>query len=148
MAMYSGTRSGMTPNTSNDNLTLTPASTRMVRFVEVFLGGEATSSTVNRTAISRTTTVGVTPTAQTPEQMNLSSVAAVSTLATNWTTQPVIATTPILIFAYNAFGGVVRWVAAPGQEIFLLSTSTLGQLSNRNGSGTGVISLHEVWEEM
>ena len=142
--VYTGSRAGITPNTANDNWTLSSASAGQDRVLESYVGGEATASTVTRIAVQRSTG-NTTPTNQTPEKMNTRSPAAASTFATAWTTQGTLSGVAILFHAFNAFGGTDRWVPQPGEEIYLVNAEIL---SNRSASGTPVTSYHAVWEEL
>src|SRR3972149_4090102 len=128
MAQYSHSAAGWTPidhadgasslaNASYQALRTTAAST--LRVVEVFIGGEATASTVNRMALRRLSTNAGTPTNQVPAALNSLSAASVSQGYVAATTGPTIASTVHpLHFAFNAFGGVVRWGAAPGEGVW------------------------------
>ena len=53
-----------------------------------------------------------------------------------------------LNLAFNAFGGVVRWVAAPGEEWWMIGTgaNVATTLSNNTGSTTGTVSSHINYE--
>lgn len=126
------------------------ASTQLARIVEVFIGGEATSSTVNRMALRRLSTNATTPTDQTPAPLNIYSPAAVAQGYVAASTGPTIAATQHLAnFAFNAFGGIVRWVAAPGEEIYFgTTTAPNAQVCLDSISGTGVVSQDIKWEEL
>jgi hypothetical protein len=51
----------------------------------------------------------------------------------------------MLSLAFNAFGGFVRWVAAPGEEIYYVNSEVV---SMRSASGTSVVSSTIVFEEL
>ena len=54
----------------------------------------------------------------------------------------------LLPLTFNAFGGVVRWLAAPGQEVVMFGASaSFGEvsLSARSGGG-GIASAHLIFE--
>jgi hypothetical protein len=112
--------------------------------LESFAAGEATVSTVVRIAIQRSTG-GTTPTNQTPEKFSTRSPAAVATFATTWSAQPTLSGAALMFHAFNAFGGGDRWVAQPGEEVYLVNGELL---SCRSASGTPVVSAHVVWEEL
>ena len=118
--------------------------------MEIFVGGEATSSTVNRMALRRLSTNGATPTNQVPAALNSLSAASVSQGYVAATTGPTIASTQHLIHVpFNAFGGVVRWVAAPGEEVWATaSTAPTGELVFDSISGIGVVSSDIKFEEV
>ena len=152
MAAYSHGAVGYTPVAHADSASaLANASyqalragsaTALVRILEVFIGGEATSSTVNRMALRRLSTNGSTPTDVAPAPLNVYSVAAVAQGYVAATTGPTIAATQHLLnLAFNAFGGIVRWVAAPGEEIYIATaTAPNAEVCLDSISGTGVVS--------
>ena len=159
MALYSSAAAGWTPvahadgasalaNNSYQAVRTTAAST--IRTVELFIGGEATSSTVNRMAYRRASTNAATPTNVAPAPLNPLSAASVHQGYVAATTGPTIASTTHLgNFAFNAFGGVVRWVAAPGEEIWATaSTAPNGEMVLDSISGTGIVSTHIINEEI
>ena len=121
-----------------------------LRLVELFIGGEATASTVNRMALRRLSTNGATPTNQVPGAFNPLSVAAGPQGYVAATTGPTIASTQHLgNFALNAFGGVVRWVAAPNEEIWAtISTAPNGEMCLDSISGVGVVSTDMKFEQL
>lgn len=159
MALYTHGAPGWTPvahadgasslaNNSYQALRTTSAST--ARVTELFIGGEATASTVNRMALRRLSTNGSTPTNQVPAALNPLSAASVSQGYVAATTGPTIASTQHLAnLALNVFGGVVRWVAHPGEEIYATaSTAPNGELVLDSISGTGVVSTDIKFEEI
>jgi len=101
-------------------------------------------------ALRRLSTNAATPTNQTPAAHNPLSAAAVSQGYVAATTGPTIASTQHLAnLALNAFGGVVRWVAAPNEEIWgTASTAPNGELVLDSISGTGVVSTDIKFEEI
>jgi len=149
MAVYTGNDAGITPATTDDNFTLEPAASTSGRILEVGWGGEATASTAMRTRLARSTG-GATPVAGTPGKRHNNSVANVIIFITGWTTQPTIAAVPqdlIPIQSWNAHGGVVRWLAAPGEEIVMTDFSGAENVSCRNAVGVGVSSYGCSWDE-
>jgi hypothetical protein len=57
----------------------------------------------------------------------------------------------VLNLSFNAFGGIVRWVAAPGSEIgFVGQSASLGQLSLSafTGGTTGLMGAHMIFESL
>lgn len=161
MPMYSMAAAGWTPVAHADGASAlannsyqaqrTTAATNIIRIVEVFIGGEATSSTVNRMALRRCSTNAGTPTAVTPGPYGISgSQASTAAGYVAATTGPTIAsTTHPLNLAFNAFGGVIRWVAAPGEEFYQATATAANSESVIDSiSGTGVVSTHAVFEEL
>lgn len=150
MALYAIAREGATPVAGAMLLGITTGLQEIAQVNEVSIGGEATTSTVNRMAIRRSTTNLTTPTAQTPSKMSTTSPAAYSDCATTATGEPTTAAAPaIWTYALNVFGGVIRWVAAPGQAL-LVQGATAGnnELTLESASGTGVISCQMLFEEI
>lgn len=124
--------------------------TSTLRIVEFFIGGEATASTVNRMSLRRLSTNALTPTNQPPGATNPLSIAATSDGYVAAATAPVIASTQHLAnVALNTFGGVVRWVAAPGEEIWATaSTAPNGEICLDSISGAGIVSTDIRFEEI
>lgn len=157
MALYSLSFGGVALSTSLDLKTFVTTATgqgSVLRITEVWISGEASSSTVGRVVLNRPGTAGITPNGtQTPEKVDPASVAAAFTAAgtniavTNWGTQPVLSTNDVLSPTLNAFGGVVRWVAPPRSEIVVGSQGAVANLSIRSRSGTPTVSGHIYVEE-
>jgi hypothetical protein len=160
MAQYSSGARGWTPIAYADGATLADAAHhslrsstagRADRITEVYIGGEASSTTVNRMSIRRIATNAGTPTDVVPQPLNPLSVACDAKGFVAAGTDPILAATPtdLLNLAFNAFGGVVRWVAAPGEEIWILgSTAPNAQIALSSISGAGVVSDHIIFEEL
>ena len=150
MAQYMIAREGVTPTAGDMLLSLTTGLQEIAKVNEIGVGGEATSSTVNRMAVRRSTTNLVTPTAQTPAKASSTSPAAYTDAATTAGTQPVTAAAPaIWTYALNVFGGLLRWVAAPGQELIIQgATAGNNELSLESAAGAGIISTQIVFEEV
>ena len=150
MALYVVAREGATPTAAAMMLGLTTGLEEIARVNEVSIGGEATSSTVNRMAVRRSTTNLTTPTAQTPAKMSPTSPAAYTSGSTTASGEPTTAAAPaIWTYSLNVFGGVVRWVAAPGQELLIMgATAGSNEITLESSSGTGVISCQMVFEEI
>ena len=124
--------------------------TDVQRIVEMFIGGEATASTVNRMALRRISTNAATPTNQTPAALNYASVASLAQGYVAATTGPTIASTQHLAnLAFNAFGGLIRWVAAPGEEIYFgTATQPNAECVLDSISGTGIVSSDIKFEQL
>lgn len=143
MAVYTHAFVNKTLSTTNDTATMITTATgvgSVIRVEEFFLGGEASSSTATRVALNRPGTAGITPTTQALEKLDPASAAATFTVATTWTTQPVISANHVLAVSFNAFGGVVRWVAQPDRPIVVGGQGAVANLTFRGLSGTPVIS--------
>jgi hypothetical protein len=104
---YAVAREGVTPvadATLLAGITDTAAVNEIVRINEIFLGGEATASAVNRYVLRRATTVGSLPTAQTPAELSSSGPAAQTAWATTWGTQPITASAPAVFVLRGSSG--------------------------------------------
>lgn len=160
MAMHTSAVTGWTPaataegaifTASNHHSVGTRAATDRAKFNEILIGGEATSSTVNETGLRRMTTNASTPTDRVPAKADPYSAAAVWQGYITASTQPTgaaLATIQhVLNFSYNAFGGVIRWVAIPGGEIVLITaTANNSEMGLVNLTGAGIVSTHYVAE--
>src|SRR5262245_110612 len=150
MALYTIAREGVTPVAGDVLLALTTGADEFCKVVEVAVGGEATVSTINRMTVRRSTTNGLSPVAQTPAKMSPTSPISYTDGATSFGTQPVTAAAPaIWTYALNVFGGLVRWVAAPGQELIVEgSVAGNSQVSLESSVGTGIVSCQLVFEDV
>lgn len=105
---------------------LNGSSVGMLKISEVYIGGEAAStSQVASMALTRATTLANTATAglATSILTDATAVAPASTPTafTQWVTTaaPVGSVNALLHLSYNAYGGIVRWVSSPDQNITL-----------------------------
>lgn len=132
------------------------STTQKLNVIEVYMGGQAGASSPSIMILSRDSTVQITPTALTtgqsdaPLDPSTAALAAVPISFTASTTKPQrSATLGLLNLSFNAFGGIVRWVAAPGEEIGVLgNTASLGEisLSAYTGGTPGLMGAHIVYE--
>lgn len=132
------------------------SSTQMINLLEVYMGGQAGASSPSIMVLSRDSTVQATPTALTTGQSDAAFHPSTAALAappvafTASTTKPQrSATLGMLNLSFNAFGGIVRWVAAPGEEVTLLgNTASLGELSLSafTGGTPGLMGSHIIYE--
>lgn len=121
------------------------------RITEMFIGGEATSSTVVRMAARRNSTQAATPTNVVPAGLSPFSAASAANFHQLAVTPPVAgaATQHLLNMSFNAFGGVIRWVAAPGEELYIIgATAANNEISLSSVSGSALISSHVIFEEL
>jgi hypothetical protein len=126
------------------------AVTDITKVTEVFIGGEATSSTVNRMALRRTSTVVSTPTNVAPAPMGQSGLASSQQQFVLATTGPTIASTTHLgTYALNTFGGIIREAMTPGQEPVSVGTAQPNaEFILDSISGTGVVSTNVIFEAL
>ncbi len=130
--------------------------TQKLNILEVYLGGQATSSSPSLMLLSRDSTVQGTPTALSTGNSDAAfdpstaALAAAPVAFVASTTKPQrSATLGLLNLSYNAFGGIVRWLAAPGEEIGVLgNTASLGEvsLSAYTGGTPGLTGAHIIYE--
>lgn len=160
---YAAAAASLTFTAAADNAVLTAnghisasartANGNFCRMVEVYWGGEATSTTALAMAVRRHTTIGSTPTDRTPSPLNPASVASTWKWFQTASTQPTVAATAtiehVLSLGGNAFGGIVRWVAAPEEEIWVYSNAAnTNELSLSPVTGTAVASGHLILEQL
>lgn len=152
MGKYTASIQGTALSTTTGLLTVQTTATAagsVVVMSEILLGGEAGSSSVARIAVNRPSaapTGGAT--AQTAEKLHPASPAASSTIATVYaTTQGTLSTNDVLAWSFNAFGGFVRWVAMPGQEVVVGTQGAVAYVILRSRSGTPTVSGHIIFEE-
>jgi hypothetical protein len=165
MAKWSFKKSSWTPVAVADSVNFTDggymglmggSTTQRINIGEVFMGGVAGASAPSLIVLSRDSTVQATPTALSTGESNAALDPATAALAapqvpfTASTTKPQrSATLGLLTLPFNAFGGVVRWAAAPGYEPALLgNTASLGEvsLSAFTGGTPGLMGAHFLYE--
>ena len=129
-------------------------STSLYNVIEVYCGGQATSSTVNYVQIARDSTVAASTNTLIAGAKNAAlspftaALAAAPFATTNAATLPQRSSTlGLLNLSFNAFGGIVRWVAAPGEEIGIYgNAASLGEVSLSTTSGAGPMGTHIIYE--
>jgi len=141
--VYAITKSGAALSTTADTLTFQAAAAGQARILELIIGGESTSSAVNRLAVQRAGTSITGNSAQTPEKFNSRSPAAAGVYGSTGT--QALVGNPMLLLAFNSFGGFIRWVAAPGEELHYVNSEVI---SMRSASGTAVCSSTGIFEEL
>ena len=130
------------------------SSTQLIRLYEVYMGGQAASSAPLIMVLARDSTVGATLSVGTLAALDpaTAALAAPPVVFNTATTKPQrSATLYMLNLSFNAFGGIVRWNAAPDQEPRLLgNTASFGEmsLSAFTGSTAGLIGSHFVIEPL
>lgn len=145
MSRYSGTVLGITPSLSDDNYTLDAGAGESGKVLEVHWGGQVVTTTAMLTRVARSSGAAGGPTAGNVGKIHPNAptnlIAYVETYAT---TQPTLDAGDLFATSWNAHGGVVRWLAAPGEEFVMIGAETI---SCRNGAGVGVSSYGAIWEE-
>lgn len=144
--------------TDNGMVALQGASaTQRINILEVYEGGQHTASAANYMILARDVVFGAgTVTAGTNGRGPAALDGATAALAAPpvlygavVTTKGQRSTSHLLQLSFNAFGGIVRWVAAPGEEIGQVgNTQPLGEtsLTSFTGSGAGLMSTHWIFE--
>lgn len=165
MARYSFAVNSVTPTATADTTNLVDStylaylqggnSTMRLNVSEVYMGGEAASSSSPTVMVlARSSTVGTgTATGGFSAVLDASNTAP-GTVAragnANATTKPQRSSTlHLLHLSFNAYGGIVRWVARPGEEISIVgNTASLGEatLSAFTGGTPGAMSSHVLYE--
>lgn len=134
------------------------SSSQRINVSEVYMGGQASSSAPSIMLVSRDSTVQATPTALGSGDSDAPIDAATAALAappvtfhTSTTKPQRSATLHLLNLSFNAYGGIVRWVAPPGGELVVLgNTASLGELSLSayTGGTVGLMGSHIVYEPL
>lgn len=134
------------------------STTQRLSVIEIYMGGQAGASTPCYMVLSRDSTVQGTPTSLSTAESDAAFDPSTAALAappvafTASNTKPQrSATLGLLSLAFNCFGGIVRWVAAPGEEIGVLgNTASLGEisLSAYTGGTPGAMGAHIIYEPL
>lgn len=141
--VYSIVRSGAALSTTADHLFVKATASGQGRVLEIIIGGEATTSAVNRVGFGQMNATLAGNSAITPEKFNSRSPAAAGTYGHSNTSA--LLAGYMLSIAFNAFGGFIRWVAAPGEEMYYVNSEVIGL---RSLSGTSTCSSTIVFEEL
>ena len=162
MARWSITQNNWTPIAVADTTAFTNVgyfalqggtTTQRISIWELYMGGLAATGAPAQMILARDSTTGAT-------SLSGGTIAALDPASANLTSMPVQFSTSttkpqrsstlyLLTPAFNAFGGIVRWNASPGEEIGLVSTAaTAGEISLSSAStGTpGLMSSHIIFE--
>lgn len=131
--------------------------TQRINIIEVYLGGQHTASAANYMVLARDSTAF----AATVSLGTNAKDAALDASTAALTAPPIVGNTTSGVFgqrsstlyllqlSFNAFGGIVRWVAAPGEEPNIIgNTASLGEvtLSAFTGSAAGSMASHIIYE--
>jgi hypothetical protein len=153
MAVFFANNAAFTPGTQNWTLDSGTVASVIGRVLEVSWGGELTTTTAMRTRWVRPTNAGMTT------FLAIGAVQGGGTISSTFrfgcfSTVPTLATAPAALYAtsWNAHGGIGRWLAAPGEEWYLISGTVTGknQVVCVNDIGTTATSMSAgaAWEEM
>lgn len=145
MSRYAGVVRSITPSLTDDNWTLNAAANEFAKVMEVHWGGEVTTSTAMCTRVAYSSgSAGAETTGNVAELNEYGPANLVSFVLTFATTQPTLDAGDLFAESWNAHGGVVRWLAAPGEEFVLIGANSI---SCRNSVGTGTSTYGTIWEE-
>lgn len=162
MARWSVSQDNWTPTAVADTTVFTNTgyfalqggtTTQRTNILEVYMGGLAAASAPAQMSFARDSTIGVTA-------MSGGNIAALDPASANLAANPVQFSTSttkpgrsntlkLLSLGFNAFGGLVRWQAAPGEEIGMLGTAaSFGEISLSSlSTGTpGLMMCHFIIE--
>lgn len=134
------------------------SATQRIAISEIFLGGQAVADAACIMQVSRDSVVGATLTALGTGESNAPLDTATAALAapqqpfTGSTTKPQrSAALGLLNLSFNAYGGIVRWVAPEGGELWLLgNAANAGEisLSAFTGGSPGLLGAHIHYEPL
>ena len=130
------------------------SSTQYTHLYEVYMGGQATVTSPCIMVLARDSTVGATLSVGTlaPLDPATAALAAPPVVFNTATTKPQRDTAKYLLnLSFNAFGGVVRWNAAPDQDPRMLgNAASFGEisLSAFTGGTPGLIGSHFIIETL
>lgn len=130
--------------------------TQLLNVIEIYEGGQASASSINIMQFARDSTIAV-PVALVgaqdgPMSTFTAPLAATPLVGIGGGTLPqrsALVTQARLCLTLNTFGGIVRWVAAPGEEwqIYGVTVSiSESSLSAFTGGSAGLMGAHIVYE--
>jgi len=160
-----------TPTAQADTTALTNATyqalkagaSTLLQIIEVMIEGLGGSSTPTLMQLARASTLETTPTAlaspnsdgfMNPLSSALSVTSTAFVAAATGPQRSATTTDAKLDLNLNAFGGIVRWQAAPGEEWTIFGASTVAApagesiLSAFTGGSVGAVSSHLIYEPM
>lgn len=135
-------------------------STQQLTVIEIYMGGQAGASSVNAMTFARSSTVGITPTALGVPNSDgpmhgasapLASVPVAYVAAATAPNRSPAVTIARLNLTFNSFGGIVRWVAAPGEEWTIVGNAvnvSESVLSAQNVGTAGAMGSHIIYEPL
>jgi hypothetical protein len=157
-----------TPTATADNVALTSATYMAVKggsatqkniVNEIYVAGMAAASAPTALSFARSMTIATTPTALAtpasdgpidPATAALAAPPITFTAAATGGSRSNTTTDAHLMLGLNAFGGIVRYNATPGQEFVLLGNSAAlfgeAYLSSENVGTAGLVNAHIMYE--
>ena len=148
--MYSTGVRSITASNTDDNIALDAVSAGIGKVKEIHWGGEATTSTAMHTRLSRANGEAGAQTNGNVAKIEGEGVPTndIDSVTTYATTQPALNAADIYTESWNAHGGVIRWLADPEEEVWLITGQVLDILSCRNSVGTATSSYEIKWAEI
>jgi len=145
---------------NSTHMTIASSAAGGLNVIEIYEGGQASASSINIMMFARNSTVGVIPTALSAPVSDgpldtrtaAAQVATASVTFVQAGTSPqrsAVTTSSRLNLSFNAFGGIVRWVAAPGEEWGISGvTASISEssLSAFTGGSVGLMGAHIIYE--
>lgn len=170
MAKRSASHKTITPTATADATNLVDStypfalqggsSTQRTNISEIYLGGQAGASTPTIMGLGRSSQIATGSLTKDTNLLDQALDPATAALAAPPTVFNLAATNKpqrstslggLLNLSFNAFGGIVRWVAYPGEEISIVgNTASLGEvtLSAFTGGTPGLLGAHMVFESL
>lgn len=127
--------------------------TQRLKVSEIYIGGESAASLPSTFRFARDSTVaatGISGALLALTDPSATAPASVPVYGGTSTTKPQRSSTLVLLTpSFNAYGGVVRWVAHPDHEFVILgNTASFGEASLSSVTGAGITSGHCIFEAM
>lgn len=140
LCAFNGQVTPVPPSTTQAPIWMTPTAAGRDLIQEFVFSGFASSSTPMQTRVARCSDAGTTPPAAVVLQrldQTLTAPGGVTLAKGNaaWATGPTIVAGGLLGACWNAYGGLYRWLAAPGEEIDMALTGNYTVICADNGAG-------------
>ncbi len=160
---FTPTATADTTNFANNTMMTIGAGTAAtgLNVIEIYEGGQASASSINIMMFARDVVLAGTPTALAAPASDGPASSVTQTTTNPPITYNFVTTTPNqrtsaiaqarLNLSLNTFGGIVRWVAAPGEEWGIAGVTvniSESSLSAFTGGSAGLMGAHIVYEPL